>query len=268
MQRFKTHPAIRGTFEGGRRICYGARALNEGGLQSIPQLVFPGGALIGCAAGFLNVPKIKGTHTAMKSGMLAAEAAFEALAQADAPPLLDRYPEAFRSSWAHQELYLARNIRPSFRFGLFGGLAYSGLDAYVLRGRAPWTMHHHPDHTRLKPAREFRPIDYPKPDGRLSFDRLSSVYISNTNHDDDQPCHLRLLDPEVPIRLNLAEYDAPEQRYCPAGVYEIVQESGEPRLQINFQNCVHCKTCDIKDPAQNIKWVVPQGGDGPNYVGM
>jgi electron-transferring-flavoprotein dehydrogenase len=163
---------------------------------------------------------------------------------------------------------LARNIRPSFRFGLFGGLAYSGLDAYVLRGRAPWTMHHHPDHTRLKPAREFRPIDYPKPDGRLSFDRLSSVYISNTNHDDDQPCHLRLLDPEVPIRLNLAEYDAPEQRYCPAGVYEIVQESGEPRLQINFQNCVHCKTCDIKDPAQNIKWVVPQGGDGPNYVGM
>ena len=268
LQRFKTHPAIRGTFEGGRRICYGARALNEGGLQSIPQLVFPGGALIGCAAGFLNVPKIKGTHTAMKSGMLAAEAAFEALAQADAPPLLDRYPEAFRSSWAHQELYLARNIRPSFRFGLFGGLAYSGLDAYVLRGRAPWTMHHHPDHTRLKPAREFRPIDYPKPDGRLSFDRLSSVYISNTNHDDDQPCHLRLLDAEVPIRLNLAEYDAPEQRYCPAGVYEIVQESGGPRLQINFQNCVHCKTCDIKDPAQNIKWVVPQGGDGPNYVGM
>jgi electron-transferring-flavoprotein dehydrogenase len=268
LQRFKTHPAIRGTFEGGRRICYGARALNEGGLQSIPQLVFPGGALIGCAAGFLNVPKIKGTHTAMKSGMLAAEAAFEALAQAEPPPVLDAYPEAFRASWAHQELYLARNIRPSFRFGLFGGLAYSGLDAYLLRGRAPWTMHHHADHTRLKPAREFQPIDYPKPDGKLSFDRLSSVYISNTNHDDDQPCHLRLVDPEVPIRLNLAEYDAPEQRYCPAGVYEIVQESGGPRLQINFQNCVHCKTCDIKDPAQNIRWVVPQGGDGPNYVGM
>jgi electron-transferring-flavoprotein dehydrogenase len=268
LQRFKTHPAIRGTFEGGRRICYGARALNEGGLQSIPKLVFPGGALIGCAAGFLNVPKIKGTHTAMKSGMLAAEAAFEALAQAEPPPLLDGYPEAFRNSWVHEELFLARNIRPSFRFGLFGGLAYSGLDAYVLRGRAPWTMHHHPDHTRLKPAREFQPIDYPKPDGKLSFDRLSSVYISNTNHDDDQPCHLRLVDPEVPIRLNLAEYDAPEQRYCPAGVYEIVQESAGPRLQINFQNCVHCKTCDIKDPAQNIRWVVPQGGDGPNYVGM
>ena len=268
LQRFKTHPAIRGTFEGGRRICYGARALNEGGLQSIPKLVFPGGALIGCAAGFLNVPKIKGTHTAMKSGMLAAEAAFEALAQPEPPPVLDAYPEAFRNSWAHDELFRARNIRPSFRFGLFGGLAYSGLDAYVLRGHAPWTMHHHPDHTRLRPAREYQPIEYPKPDGKLSFDRLSSVYISNTNHDDDQPCHLRLVDPEVPIRLNLAEYDAPEQRYCPAGVYEIVQESGRPRLQINFQNCVHCKTCDIKDPAQNIRWVVPQGGDGPNYIGM
>ena len=268
LQRFKTHPAIRGTFEGGRRICYGARALNEGGLQSIPKLVFPGGALIGCAAGFLNVPKIKGTHTAMKSGMLAAEAAFEAVAQPEPPPVLDAYPEAFRNSWAHDELFRARNIRPSFRFGLFGGLAYSGLDAYVLRGHAPWTMHHHPDHTRLRPAREYQPIEYPKPDGKLSFDRLSSVYISNTNHDDDQPCHLRLVDPEVPIRLNLAEYDAPEQRYCPAGVYEIVQESGGPRLQINFQNCVHCKTCDIKDPAQNIRWVVPQGGDGPNYIGM
>ncbi|HLT00834.1 MAG TPA: electron transfer flavoprotein-ubiquinone oxidoreductase [Geminicoccaceae bacterium] len=268
LQRFKTHPAIRGTFEGGRRICYGSRALNEGGLQSIPKLVFPGGALIGCAAGFLNVPKIKGTHTAMKSGMLAAEAVFEALGRPEAPPLLEAYPEAFRRSWAHEELRLVRNIRPSFRFGLLGGLGYSALDTYVLRGRAPWTMHHHPDHTRLKPARECRPIDYPKPDGKLTFDRLSSVYISNTNHDDDQPCHLRLRDPEVPIRLNLAEYDAPEQRYCPAGVYEIVQEGGEPRLQINFQNCVHCKTCDIKDPSQNIDWVVPQGGDGPNYVGM
>jgi electron-transferring-flavoprotein dehydrogenase len=268
LQRFKTHPAIRGTFEGGRRICYGARALNEGGVQSIPRLVFPGGALIGCAAGFLNVPKIKGTHTAMKSGMLAAEAAFEALGQADPPPVLDAYPEAFRRSWAHQELHLARNIRPSFRFGLFGGLAYSALDAYLLRGRAPWTMHHHPDHAQLRPARDFRPIEYPKPDGKLTFDRLSSVYISNTNHEEDQPSHLRLLDPEVPIRLNLAEYDAPEQRYCPAGVYEIVRESAGPRLQINFQNCVHCKTCDIKDPRQNIKWVVPQGGDGPNYVGM
>jgi electron-transferring-flavoprotein dehydrogenase len=266
-QRFKTHPAIRGTFEGGRRICYGSRALNEGGLQSIPKLVFPGGALIGCAAGFLNVPKIKGTHTAMKSGMLAAEAAFEALG-GDARPVLEAYPEAFRRSWAHQELHQARNIRPSFRFGLLGGLAYSALDAYVLRGRAPWTMRHHPDYAQLKPARDCRPIDYPKPDGELTFDRLSSVYISNTNHDEDQPCHLTLVDPEAPIRRNLAEYDAPEQRYCPAGVYEIVEEAGRPRLQINYQNCVHCKTCDIKDPGQNINWVVPQGGDGPNYVGM
>jgi electron-transferring-flavoprotein dehydrogenase len=267
-QRFKTHPAIRDTFEGGRRICYGSRALNEGGLQSIPKLVFPGGALIGCAAGFLNVPKIKGTHTAMKSGMLAAEAAFEGL-RAEAP-LLEGYPEAFYGSWACEELRLARNIRPSFRFGLLGGLAYSALDAYVLRGRAPWTMRHHPDHTQLRPARQFRPIDYPKPDGKLTFDRLSSVYISNTNHAEDQPCHLTLLDQDLPIQLNLAEYDAPEQRYCPAGVYEIVRdgESGAPRLQINAQNCVHCKTCDIKDPAQNINWVVPQGGDGPNYVGM
>ena len=266
-QRFKTHPAIRATFEGGRRICYGSRALNEGGLQSIPKLVFPGGALIGCAAGFLNVPKIKGTHTAMKSGMLAAEAAFAGLGQTEAP-ILETYPEAFYGSWACEELRLARNIRPSFRFGLLGGLAYSALDAYLLRGRAPWTMRHHPDHTRLKPARDCRPIDYPKPDGKLTFDRLSSVYISNTNHDDDQPCHLTLLDQEVPVRINLAEYDAPEQRYCPAGVYEIVHDGEEPRLQINFQNCVHCKTCDIKDPTQNINWVVPQGGDGPNYVGM
>jgi electron-transferring-flavoprotein dehydrogenase len=267
-QRFKTHPAIRATFEGGRRICYGSRALNEGGLQSIPQLAFPGGALIGCAAGFLNVPKIKGTHTAMKSGMLAADAAFEALGAAEPAPVLAAYPEAFRNSWAHQELYQARNIRPSFRFGLLGGLAYSALDAYVLRGRAPWTMRHHPDHTQLKPARACRPIDYPKPDGKLTFDRLSSVFISNTNHDDNQPCHLTLVDEDVPIRLNLAEYDAPEQRYCPAAVYEIVQDAGQPRLQINYQNCVHCKTCDIKDPGQNINWVVPQGGDGPNYVGM
>jgi electron-transferring-flavoprotein dehydrogenase len=267
-QRFKTHPAIRATFEGGRRICYGARALNEGGIQSIPRLVFPGGALIGCAAGFLNVPKIKGTHTAMKSGMLAGDAVFDALAQTDPPPVLDAYPEAFRGSWAHEELQRARNIRPSFRFGLLGGLAYSALDAYVLRGRAPWTLHHHPDHARLRPARDFQPIDYPKPDGKLTFDRLSSVYISNTNHDDDQPCHLRLVDPDVPVRINLAEYAGPEQRYCPAGVYEFVEEGGRPRLQINFQNCVHCKTCDIKDPRQNIKWVVPQGGEGPSYVGM
>ena len=268
-QRFKTHPAISITFEGGRRICYGARALNEGGLQAIPQLVFPGGALIGCAAGFLNVPKIKGNHTAMKSGMLAAEAVAAAL-QAGDRPRLDAYPEALAASWVHQELHGARNIRPSFRYGLWAGLAYSAVDNVLLRGKAPWTLHHHADHDQLKPARACRPIDYPKPDGKLTFDRLSSVYISNTNHDDNQPCHLTLKDASVPISLNLAEYDAPEQRYCPAAVYEIVRDdAGEnPRLQINFQNCVHCKTCDIKDPSQNINWVVPQGGDGPNYMGM
>jgi electron-transferring-flavoprotein dehydrogenase len=266
-QRFKTHPAIRGTFEGGRRICYGARALNEGGFQSIPKLVFPGGALIGCAAGFLNVPKIKGNHTAMKSGMVAAETAFEALVSG-AGPVLDAYPRALEQSWIYEELHRARNIRPSFRFGLFGGIAYSGLDTYVLRGKAPWTLHHHPDHEQLKPSKDFAPIDYPRPDGRLTFDRLSSVYISNTNHEEDQPSHLRLIDDSVAVSVNLAEYAGPEQRYCPAGVYEFVEEAGKPRLQINFQNCVHCKTCDIKDPGQNINWVVPQGGDGPNYAGM
>jgi electron-transferring-flavoprotein dehydrogenase len=268
-QRFKTHPAVRETFAGGRRICYGARALNEGGLQSIPKLVFPGGALIGCCAGFLNVPKIKGNHTAMKSGMLAAEAVFEALGAGGAATL-DAYPAALRASWVQDELHQARNVRPGFRFGLFGGLVHAALDAYLLRGKAPWTLHHHPDYQQLNPARQFTPIDYPKPDGKLTFDRLSSVYISNTNHDDNQPCHLRLREPKLAIELNLAEYDAPEQRYCPAGVYEIVRdgEGGAPRLQINYQNCVHCKTCDIKDPGQNIDWVVPQGGDGPNYVGM
>jgi electron-transferring-flavoprotein dehydrogenase len=266
-QRFKTHPAIRETFAGGRRICYGARALNEGGLQAIPKLVFPGGALIGCAAGFVNVPKIKGNHTAMKSGMLAGEAAFEALVAGNRPAL-DAYPAAFEASWAHAELAGVRNIRPSFRFGLLGGLLYSAFDTYVLRGKAPWTLRHHADHTQLAPKTACAPIDYPKPDGKLTFDRLSSVYISNTNHDDDQPCHLTLKDDQVPVSYNLAEYDAPEQRYCPAGVYEIVREEGKARLQINFQNCVHCKTCDIKDPSQNIVWVVPQGGDGPTYVGM
>ena len=267
-QRFKTHSAIRPVFEGGRRICYGSRALNEGGLQSVPKLTFPGGALIGCSAGFLNVPKIKGNHTAMKSGMLAAEAAFEALGGESPAATLDAYPAAFERSWIRDELALARNIRPSFRYGLYGGLAYSALDSYVLRGKAPWTFHHHADHKQLRPARDFKPIDYPKPDGKITFDRLSSVYISNTNHDHDQPCHLKLKDPAVPIDLNLAEFDAPEQRYCPAGVYEIVDDGGSPRLQINFQNCVHCKTCDIKDPTQNIVWVVPQGGDGPTYEGM
>lgn len=269
-QRFKTHPSVRDTFEGGRRICYGARALNEGGLQSLPTLVFPGGAVIGCSAGFLNVPKIKGNHLAMKSGMLAAESAAAALEGDEPVKVLDGYPEAFRSSWAHDELFRARNIRPGFHKGLWAGLAYSALDTYLLRGKAPWTFRNHADHAALKPKGNFSPIDYPKPDGKISFDRLSSVYISNTSHDDNQPCHLTLKDVSVPIDLNLETYDAPEQRYCPAGVYEIVRDDdgGNPRLQINYQNCVHCKTCDIKDPSQNIVWVVPQGGDGPTYTGM
>ncbi len=269
-QRFKTHPAIRPTFEGGRRVAYGARALNEGGFQSIPKLVFPGGALIGCAAGFLNVPKIKGTHTAMKSAMVAAEAAFEALRGDGAVGELTAYPERLKQSWLWEELKRVRNIRPSFQRGLWAGLAYSAIDTYVLRGRAPWTFHHHADHTTLKKASEAPKIEYPKPDGKITFDRLSSVFISNTNHEENQPSHLTLKDPKVPIAVNLALYDAPEQRYCPAGVYEIVRDaSGEnPRLQINAQNCVHCKTCDIKDPTQNINWVVPEGGGGPNYPNM
>jgi len=268
-QRFKTHPAIRPTFEGGRRIAYGARAINEGGFQSIPRMVFPGGAIIGCAAGFVNVPKIKGSHTAMKTGMIAAEAVFSALATGGGP-VLETYPEEFQKSWVWDELRGVRNIRPSFRWGLWGGLVYSAIDTYLLRGRAPWTLRHHPDHTQLMRADQARRIDYPKPDGVVSFDRLSSVFISNTNHEEDQPCHLRLKDPTVPIEVNLARYDAPEQRYCPAGVYEIVRdgEGGQPRLQINAQNCVHCKTCDIKDPTQNIVWVTPEGGGGPNYPNM
>jgi len=268
-QRFKTHPAIRPTFEGGRRVAYGARALNEGGFQSIPTLVCPGAAIIGCAAGFLNVPKIKGTHNAMKTGMLAAEAVAAALAGTGAP-VLDAYPAALKKSWVWDELYRVRNIRPAFRWGLWPGLAYSALDTFLLRGRAPWTFRHHPDHESLRPAGMATPIAYPKPDGVISFDRLSSVFISNTNHEEDQPGHLRLKDPGVPIDVNLALYDAPEQRYCPAGVYEIVRDAAgdNPRLQINAQNCVHCKTCDIKDPRQNINWVVPEGGGGPNYPNM
>ncbi len=269
MQRFKTHPEIRPLFAGARRIAYGARALSEGGLQSIPKLVFPGGAIVGDAAGFLNVPKIKGTHTAMKSGMCAAEAAIDALAGGTERPTLDSYPERLRQSWLWDELHRVRNIRPSFRWGLLPALAYSALDTYLLRGKAPWTMHHHPDHEALRPARRFRPIAYPKPDGKLTFDRLSSVFLSNTNHEEDQPCHLTLRDPEVPVRINLARYDGPEQRYCPAQVYEFVDDgAGGRRLQINAQNCVHCKTCDIKDPTQNINWITPEGGGGPNYPNM
>ena len=272
MQRFKTHPAIRGHFAGGRRIGYGARALNEGGLQSIPRLVFPGGALIGCAAGFLNVAKIKGTHTAMKSGMLAAEAVAAALhgPKAADPKAIEigGYETAIRESWVWAELAPVRNIRPGFaRAGLWGGLAYAALDTYVLRGRAPWTFRHrHPDHATLIPADAAPRIAYPKPDGVLTFDRLSSVFISNTNHEEDQPSHLLLRDPAEAIAVNWQHFRSPETRYCPAGVYEIVgEEEGAPRLVVNAQNCVHCKTCDIKDPEQNIEWVTPEGGGGPNY---
>ena len=269
MQRFKTHPAMRRHFEGGRRISYGARALNEGGLQSIPRLTFPGGALIGDAAGFVNVPKIKGTHTSMKSGILAAEAVAAALA-GEGPGDLSDYESKLRESWVGDELSRVRNVRPAFaKFGLWGGMAYSALDTYILRGKAPWTFHYpHPDNETLLDASAAQQIDYPRPDGVLTFDRLSSVFISNTNHEENQPSHLQLADPELAITLNWQRYRSPEARYCPAGVYEIVgADEGDPRLQINAQNCVHCKTCDIKDPAQNINWVTPEGGGGPNYPG-
>ena len=269
-QRFKTHPDIRPTFEGGRRISYGARAISAGGVQSLPKLVFPGGALIGDTAGFLNMPKIKGTHTAMKSGILAADAVYAAVTADRRADELSDYPEQLRQSWLWDELYQVRNIKPSFSWGLWAAMGYSALETYLFRGKSPWTLHHKPDHAKLKQASECPKIDYPKPDGVISFDRLSSVFLSNTNQEEDQPCHLTLKDASVPIAVNLALYDAPEQRYCPAGVYEIIRDSdgSHPRLQINAQNCVHCKTCDIKDPTQNIHWVVPQGGDGPNYPNM
>ena len=271
-QRFKLHPAIRRFLEGGRRVAYGARALNEGGFQSIPKLSFPGGAIVGAAAGFMNVAKIKGTHTAMKSAMTAAEAAFEALRAGTAATVgeVTDYRRRLEASWAWAELNGVRNIRPPFRWGLWAGMAYAALDTYLFRGRAPWTWHHHPDHERLKPAGACPPIAYPRPDGVISFDLPSSVFVSNTNHAEDQPAHLTLKDAAVPIEVNLARYDAPEQRYCPAGVYEILRDAdgANPRLQINAQNCVHCKTCDIKDPTQNIVWKVPEGGGGPNYPNM
>ena len=268
-QRFKTHPKIRPTFEGGRRIAYGARAISEGGLQSLPKLAFPGGLLVGDTAGFLNVPKIKGTHTAMKSGMTAAEAIFDALRDGSSPCEATDYRSRLEGTWLWDELHRVRNLRPSFRWGLWGGMFYSGFDTYLLRGKAPWTLRHHADHAALKKASECPRIEYPKPDGEVSFDRNSSVFLSNTNHEEDQPVHLTLKDDSVPIAVNLAEFDAPEQRYCPAGVYEIVNEdAGGSRLQINAQNCVHCKTCDIKDPTQNIHWVTPEGGGGPNYPNM
>jgi len=268
-QRFKTHPEIRPTLEGGRRVSYGARTISEGGFQSLPKLTFPGGLLIGDTAGFLNVPKIKGTHLAMKSGMTAAEALIDALGD-DGPREVSAYPEKLRATWLWDELYRVRNIRPAFYWGMWVGVAYAGLDHYVFQGRAPWTFRVHADHTQLRKAAECRPIAYPKPDGVVTFDKLSSVYLSGVSHEENQPSHLTLADPAVAIKVNLALYDAPEQRYCPAGVYEIVRDAdgSNPRLQINAQNCVHCKTCDIKDPTQNINWVVPQGGEGPNYPNM
>ncbi len=268
-QRFKTHPDLRVFLEGGKRVAYGARALAAGGLQSLPKLVFPGGALVGDNAGFLNAARIKGAHCAIKSGMLAAEACSKALAASRQGDELTAYSEAFAASWLHQELHRARNFKPWMAKGMrFGGLMF-GIDQLLLQGKAPWTLRHHTaDHAALKKAADCRPIAYPKPDGVLTFDRLSSVYLSNTQHAEDQPCHLTLKDERVPITVNLALYDAPEQRYCPAAVYEIVADAGVPRLQINAQNCVHCKSCDIKDPTQNIVWVAPQGGDGPNYPNM
>ena len=267
-QRFKQHPAVRPMLEGGKRVSYGARALNEGGLQSIPKLVFPGGMLVGDTAGFLNVPKIKGTHTAMKSGMVAAEAVAAALA-GDRAPVLDAYPEALKASWVWPELEGVRNIRPGFaKWGLWGGLVNAALDTYLFRGKAPWTMAHHKDNESLRKAAEAPRIIYPKPDGVISFDRLSSVFLSNTNHEENQPAHLVLRDPGKWLGENWEKYASPESRYCPAGVYEAVGvEEGNPHLVINAQNCVHCKTCDIKDPTQNIDWCAPEGGGGPNYPG-
>ncbi|MFL6581930.1 MAG: electron transfer flavoprotein-ubiquinone oxidoreductase [Burkholderiales bacterium] len=268
-QRYKTHAAIRPFLEGGRLISYGARAIAAGGIQSLPKLVFPGGALVGDDAGFLNASRIKGSHAAIKSGMLAAEAASDALSAGRAGDELREYPEKFRSSWLYEELHRARNFKPWMSKGLYTGTAMVGIDQILFGGKAPWTLHHgHADHETLRKRNEVDPISYPKPDGVLTFDRLSSVFISNTNHREDQPVHLTLKDSSVPIDINLALYDAPEQRYCPAGVYEIVMETTGPRLHINAQNCVHCKTCDIKDPAQNIVWVAPEGGGGPNYPNM
>ncbi len=269
MQRLKLHPAVRRHLEGGKRIAYGARALSEGGLQSIPRLTFPGGALIGDTAGFLNVPKIKGTHAAMKSGMLAADAVHAALA-ADRPAEPATYSSLFEASWLHAELRDVRNVRPAFaKYGLVGGTLYAGIDQLALRGRAPWTFHHkHPDNETLTNATAAPRIDYPRPDGRLTFDKLSSVFISNTNHEENQPVHLVLRDPARWTPVNWDRFRSPESRYCPAGVYEAVEtDGGTPRLQINAQNCVHCKTCDVKDPTQNIDWQVPEGAGGPNYVG-
>ena len=272
-QRFKTHPKIRPFFEGGKRLAYGSRAINEGGLQSIPKLVFPGGALIGCSAGFVNLPRIKGSHNAMKTGMLGAEAAFEALKAGRASDELAGYPEAFRKSWAYTDLWKVRNVKPALKWGMALGTLYGGIEMWLnslgLGKLIPWTLKHgKADYETLKPAAECQPIPYPKPDGVVSFDKLTSVFLSNTNHEEDQPVHLKLKDPSIPIDVNLPMWAEPAQRYCPAGVYEVIEEGDSKRFQINAQNCVHCKTCDIKDPSQNINWTVPEGGGGPNYPNM
>jgi len=276
-QRWKHHPAVKGVFEGGTCLSYGGRALTEGGLQSLPKLSFPGGALIGDCAGFLNVPKIKGTHTAMKSGILCAESIFAKFEQEGVlggaggeeklPLEPTDYTDRFRSSWLWKELHEVRNFRPSFQKGLWAGLTLGGLDTFVLRGKVPYTLKHkHADNETLKPISQLKKIEYPKPDGKISFDLLTSVSRSNTNHEEDQPCHLRLKDPNVAVETNLKVYGGPEANYCPAGVYEFVDDGkGGKKLQINQSNCVHCKTCDIKDPTQNINWVPPEGGGGPIY---
>ena len=265
-QRFKHHPEIKKILEGGRRINYGARALNEGGIQSLPKLTFPGGMLVGCEAGFLNVPKIKGTHLAMKSGIIAASTILENI---DTKDEISNFEDQIKNSWVWSELYKVRNIRPSFKWGFWKAIVYSALDTYIFRGNAPWTIDHHgTDHESLENKNKHEKINYPKPDNIISFDRLTNVSFSGTNHEENQPCHLTLKNEDVPIKTNLELYDNPETLYCPAGVYEIVINDNKPQLQINAQNCVHCKTCDIKDPTQNINWITPQGGGGPNYQGM
>lgn len=272
MQRLKTHSAIKPLFEGARRIAYGARTISEGGLQSLPKTTFPGGCLVGDAAGFLNVPRIKGSHTAIKSGMIAAQAVFAVLdnqEEINSGKEAVQYANLFKESWLYEELYRVRNVRPAFKWGLWLAFAYGALDEYVFRGKAPWTIAHHgTDYGSLKKAADCQKIDYPKPDGKLTFDRLTSVALSATNHEENQPSHLRLIRPELAIEVNYAQYASPEIRYCPAAVYEIVEEQGQPRLQINAQNCLHCKTCDIKDPRQNINWTCPEGSGGPNYSAM
>ncbi|WP_367605703.1 electron transfer flavoprotein-ubiquinone oxidoreductase [Legionella sp. W05-934-2] len=271
MQTFKTHPLVSKMLEGGERISYGARALNEGGWQSIPQLAFPGGSLIGCAAGFINVPKIKGIHMAIQSGQLAAQCCFDALEKADENTSvlhLKQLDDVIRQDWMGKELYQVRNIRPGFHRGLWLGLANAAFENYIAHGKSPWTLKNQDDHRQLKPVAVCKKIDYPKPDNKLTFDKLSSLALSNVYHDENQPCHLKLKDTAIPISLNYQTYASPETRYCPANVYEIVDDEGKPRLQINSPNCIHCKTCDIKDPSQNIQWVTPEGGGGPNYEAM